>query len=178
MSWFNKHNVEALFFFFDMNLSHLKLAAGLHISVYPPFNCPVLFDCDSSWAAIIQVTVPHVTLIGTAWPLAVDRADVLVSAANLLTPIKRNLVCILTHLQGAKVQLLFGHRGWKQVVCCFVPSCLDMWSMHRMWFFVDVAHMLTLFHCFVCVFWLYSRKSSWSNNWLNTHWKIWKKNIL
>lgn len=43
----------------------------------------------------------------------VGRADVLVSAANSLTPIKRNLVRVLTHLQSAKVQLLFGHCGCK-----------------------------------------------------------------
>lgn len=46
----------------------------------------------------------------------------LVSAADSLTSIKRNLVCLLTHLQGAEVQLLFGQCGWKQAVLCCIPS--------------------------------------------------------
>lgn len=113
MSWFNKHNVQALFFGTEFESSKAcGKPARLCLSSFQPSRC--LLDSDSSWAAIIRVTVPHVTLTGTAWPLAVDRTDALVSAANSLTPIKRNLVCILTHLQGAKVQLLFGH-----CVCCF-----------------------------------------------------------
>lgn len=99
------------------------------------------------------MTVPHVTLIGTAWPLAVDWTDVLVSAADSLTSIKRNLVCLLTHLQGAEVQLLFGQCGWKQAVLCCIPSGSDMGSFRRMLFFI--GQMSVRFFGF----WL----SSWSN---------------
>lgn len=125
MSGFNKHKVQALFSFFfpQLNLSHpgaRSRPARVCLSSFQTSRC--LFDSDSSWGAIIRVTVPHVTLIGTAWPLAVDWTDVLVSAADSLTSINRNLVCLLTHLQGAEVQLLFGQCGWKQAVLCCIPS--------------------------------------------------------
>ncbi len=154
-------------FFFGNEFESSKACgrpARLCLSSFQPSRC--LLDSDSSWAAIIRVTVPHVTLTGIAWPLAVDRTGALVSAANSLTPIKRDLVCILTHLQGAKVQLLFGHC----VLLLFSLSCLDMWSFQRMWLFVDACHMSIHFHVFLFfVFCLNSRL-----NWLNTHWKIWK----
>lgn len=49
--------------------------------------------------------------------------DVLVSAANSLTQIKRNLVYIPIHLQGSKVQLLFGHCEWKQDLYSLFARC-------------------------------------------------------
>lgn len=77
----------------------------------------------------------------------------LVSAADSLTSINRNLVCLLTHLQGAEVQLLFGQCGWKQAVLCCIPSGSDMGSFRRMLFFI--GQMSVRFFGF----WL----SSWSN---------------
>lgn len=143
MSWFNKHNVQALFFGNEFESSKACGSPLVCLSSFQPSRC--LLDSDSSWAAVIRVTVPHVALTGTAWPLAVDRTDALVSAANSLTPIKRNLVCILTHLHGAKVQLLFGDC----VLLLFFLCCLDMWSFQRMWLFVDAGHMPILFHGFL-----------------------------
>lgn len=112
------------------------------------------------------MTVPHVTLIGTAWPLAVDWTEVLVSAADSLTSIKRNLVCLLTHLQGAEVQLLFGQCGWKQAVLCCIPSGSDMGSFRRMLFFI--GQMSVRFFGF----WL----SSWSNRLTENTLKNMRKN--
>lgn len=112
------------------------------------------------------MTVPHVTLIGTAWPLAVDWTDVLVSAADSLTSINRNLVCLLTHLQGAEVQLLFGQCGWKQAVLCCIPSGSDMGSFRRMLFFI--GQMSVRFFGF----WL----SSWSNRLTENTLKNMRKN--
>lgn len=150
MSWFNEYNVRP-FFSNDFESSETDSGAA-HL-----FLCSLL----SSWLWCTMIychssdNATHVSLIGTAYPLGVDRTDVLVSAANSLTLIKRNLFCILTHPQGAKVQLLFGHCEWKQVVCCFLPSGLNMQMFHRMRFFTDVGwwmmnHSLSLpFLCWI-----------------------------
>lgn len=134
----------------DSVAAHLLLSSLLSGWLW----CTMIY-CHSSGNAT------HVSLIGTAYPLGVDRTDVLVSAANSLTLMKRNLFCILTHPQGAKVQLLFGHCEWKQVVGCFLPSGLNMQRL-----------MIILFHCLFYVGFLQHKlHRSWFENLPHTYWK-------
>lgn len=140
----------SLFFWNEFELSNThSRAAHLCLSSSQPSR--YLVDSDSPWAAIIRVTVPHVSLTETAWLLAVEHADGLVSAANSLTLLKRNLVCILTHLRGTKVQLLFGHSEGKQVSCWLFSFRLEYMGFSQNVVLYWCWLMSILFHCFFLV---------------------------